>query len=111
MKLLSIALILLCGHFAIAQDSLSYTYATLESDLTDNILTVEYSNGFKEDLLQKIQPSKSDFTSHHQLEFRCFEYMNANGYELVSSNFYLNRGYVGIEYRHIEYVFKRKRKL
>ena len=104
MKLLSIALILLCGHFAIAQDSLSYTYAIVESDLTDNILTLELSNGVKVDLLQIIQLSKSDFESHHQVEFRCFEYMNANGYELVSSNLYLKMG------RHIEYVFKRKRK-
>jgi hypothetical protein len=91
---------------AYAQDSLKYSYAILKVDMPN--ASVEYSNGVIEDLQAKLDLSKKG--THNQAIFRCFEYLNDNGYEMQSSNMYLQLNLAGkISYGRMEYVFKRKR--
>lgn len=81
-RILLTLLISLSMITAKGQDSLHYQYAYLDADVSNRILTVEYSNGFTEDLFEKLKLTKR--VSHIQLIFKCFEYLNNNGYELVS---------------------------
>lgn len=100
-------LFLICAGMATirAQDTLKYHYALLSIDRYNNIASVDYNNGFSEDLWKKLSFSQKN--SHSAIIFRCFEYLNDSGYELVSSNRYTG---VILPENTIEYLFKRKKK-
>ena len=98
----------LLGLCAQSQDTLRYQYATLEVDMPNIILNVEYNNGYTEDLMTKLKLSKKE--GRHQLVFRCFEYLNNNGYEMVNGSQYQKWDKIlGVmTYNQVEYIFKRK---
>jgi hypothetical protein len=67
---------------------------------------VQYSNTGKEIMLKdtlKLDDEKVNFT---EARFRCFIYMNRQGYELATSTCYAYSASVGIKKKY-EYVFKR----
>ena len=104
-KLLLVFVISMSAICAFAQDSLRYHYALLSIDRYNNIASVEYNNGFTEELWKELHFSSK--VTRAQLLFRCFEYLNDRGYELVSSS-----RYTGVVFSEntLEYVFKRKKK-
>jgi hypothetical protein len=104
MKRISFLLSILFFAFRLAaQDSLKYDYAML--DIEDYKIFINYSDGRSEDLSEVHWPSVKFFRNN---TFPCFQYLNSQGYELVTSLYgppYENHSGV------CEYIFKRPKKV